>query len=170
MIDPQNGYTAISKNALETLDLVSIYPRYGYLNDILMKLNIYNSRVESIQIPAKYGMEKSKIKYGNYIIKVSNLLLNNFIYRLKMKYFVLSFHPLVLFYMLGIILTPIGIFGGIFSLYYKYILGGDLFIRGTLSLLIFIIGIQFLLFAMLFDMQATPTETRYVLGDKSIDR
>jgi len=88
-----------------------------------------------------------------YIVKVSLMLLEDFFWRLKMKYVVLSFHPLVLFYMLGIVLTPIGFLGGLFTLYYKYVIGGSLFVRGALSLLLFILGVQFLLFAMLFDME-----------------
>jgi hypothetical protein len=88
------------------------------------------------------------------------MLLRDFFWRLKMKYVVLSFHPLVLFYMLGIILTPIGFFGGLFTLYYKFVVGGDLFVRGALSLLVFILGVQFLLFAMLFDMQVDHSESR----------
>jgi uncharacterized membrane protein len=62
--------------------------------------------------------------------------------------------------MLGIVLTPIGFFGGIFTLYYKFVIGGDLFVRGALSLLLFILGVQFLLFAMLFDMQVNDREGR----------
>lgn len=57
--------------------------------------------------------------------------------------------------MLGIILTPLGLFGGFYSIYYKFILNNDIFVRGALSMLLFIIGLHFLLFAMLFDMQAT---------------
>jgi len=102
----------------------------------------------------------SSIKYSKYIVKVSLMLLRDFFWRLKMKYVVFSFHPLVLFYMLGIVLTPIGLFGGLFALYYKYVIGGDLFVRGALSLLVFIIGVQFLLFAMLFDMQVDNSERR----------
>jgi len=88
------------------------------------------------------------------------MLLKDFFWRLKMKYVMLSFHPLVLFHMLGIVLTPIGFFGGLFSLYYKYVMGGSLFVRGALSLLVFILGVQFLLFAMLFDMQVNNSESR----------
>jgi hypothetical protein len=66
----------------------------------------------------------------------------------------------VLFYLLGIILTPIGFFGGLYTLYYKYVLGGSLYVRGILSLLVFILGVQFLLFAMLFDMQVNDKEGR----------
>jgi hypothetical protein len=88
------------------------------------------------------------------------MLLRDFFWRLKMKYVVFSFHPLVLFYILGIILVPIGFFGGLFSIYYKFVVGGSLFVRGALSLLVFIIGVQLLLFAMLFDMQVDHSESR----------
>ena len=160
MMDPQNGYTATSRSVLERIDIDSIYPYYGYLNDILVKLNVYGYRVMDIVMPARYGRERSSIRYGKYIVKVSLMLLLDFLWRLKMKYVVLSFHPLVLFYMLGIVLAPIGLFGGLFTLYYKFVIGGDLFVRGALSLLVFIIGVQFLLFAMLFDMQVDNSESR----------
>lgn len=153
LIDPQNGFTAVSKKVLSSISLDDVYPWYGYLNDLLVKMNVYNFRVVNISHPAKYGKEKSKIKYGRYIIKVSWLLLSDFIWRLKMKYIILSFHPLVLFYIAGTIITPAGLIGGVYSLYYKFVLGNSLFVRGVLSALLFIIGIQFLFFAMLFDMQ-----------------
>jgi hypothetical protein len=164
IMDPQNGYTAISRNALERLDLDSIYPWYGYCNDILVKLNVYGLRVVDVPMPTRYGREKSSIKYGKYIVKISHMLLRNFFWRLKMKYIILSFNPLVFFYILGIILTPIGFITGIYALYYKYVVGGSLFVRGVLSLLIFIIGIQFLSFAMLYDMQMDKSERRTNFG------
>ncbi|MCX6700006.1 MAG: hypothetical protein NTV68_08775 [Methanomicrobiales archaeon] len=37
MVDPQNGYTAISGRARERISLGSIYPRYGYFNDLLVE-------------------------------------------------------------------------------------------------------------------------------------
>ena len=45
IMDPQNGYTAISRNALEVMDLDAIYPYYGYCNDMLIKLNTFEMRV-----------------------------------------------------------------------------------------------------------------------------
>ena len=160
LMDPQNGYTAISKRALETIDLDKIFTYYGYCNDILVKLNIFSLRVLDVSIPSRYGNEKSSIKYIPYIFKVSWMLQKNFFYRLKMKYVVLSFHPLILFYLLGIVLTPISIGLGIYSLYYKFVLNGPLFMRGVLSFLLFIVGIQFLFFAMLFDMQMDSSRGR----------
>lgn len=160
LMDPQNGYAAISKNALERISLDSIYPWYGYCNDLLVKLNVYGFRVRDIVMPAKYGREESGIRYSVYIPKVSWMLLKSFFWRLKMKYVVLSFHPLVFFYLFGIILTPMGLLGVLYSLYYKFVQGGDLFIRLVLSFLLFIVGVQFLLFAMQFDMQVNERESR----------
>ena len=155
MMDPQNGYTAISRRALESIDFKDMYPRYGYLNDRLVRLNIHGFRIQNIAHPAKYGNEKSSIKYGRYIVRVSNLLLRTFLRRLKMKYVTLSFHPLVLFYLFGSILSAIGVVGGAITLWEKLVWGYPvLFVHGALSMLAFMMGVMFLSFAMLFDMVA----------------
>lgn len=153
LMDPQNGYTAISQRALERLNIDRIYPGYGYCNDLLVKLNVFGFRVMDVEMPARYGKETSKIKYGSYIGKVSWLLFRDFFYRLWMKYIVLSFHPLVIFYLFGFLMSLFGLIAGIYTLYFVFIQGGPLFIRGVLSLLIFAIGLQFLSFALLFDIQ-----------------
>jgi glycosyltransferase involved in cell wall biosynthesis len=153
LMDPQNGYTAISRRALERLNLDSIYPRYGYCNDLLVKLNVFGFRVMDVEMPSRYGRETSKIKYGSYIGKVSWLLLRDFFYRLRMKYIILSFHPLVIFYLFGLAMTFAGLVAGLYTVYFVLVDHGPLFIRGVLSLLIFALGMQFLSFALMFDIQ-----------------
>lgn len=155
MSDPQNGYTAISRRALETISLNAIYPRYGYCNDLMVRLNVYGFRMRNVPHPARYGLEKSGIRYGNYIRKVSVLLLRDFLWRLKMKYIVLGFHPLVFYYFFGTIFSLIGIVGGIITLVEKFVwMQNVLFVHGMLSMVMFTLGMMFLFFAMLFDMQA----------------
>ncbi len=83
--DPQNGYTAITREALTRINLDRVYPRYGYCNDLLVKLNVAGCRVVDVPIPARYGKERSKIKYTKYINNVLLLLLRNFLWRLKVK-------------------------------------------------------------------------------------
>ena len=123
-MDPQNGYTAISKTALNRIQLDAIFPWYGYCNDLLVRLNVNGFRMRDVVMPVKYGQEKSGIRYKTYIHKVSWMLLKNFFWRLKMKYVVLSFHPLVFFYTLGIVLTPLGILGGWVVRFVLQICGG----------------------------------------------
>lgn len=84
--DPQNGYCAISNKALETIDLDAIYPRYGYCNDLLCQMTIHHLKVRDVPIPARYGEEKSKIRYHTYIPKVSLLLFKLYCKRLKKQY------------------------------------------------------------------------------------
>jgi hypothetical protein len=50
-------------------------------------------------------------------------------------------------------MTLLGILGGGWSIYAKFSLGDQLFVRATMSLLLFSMGSMFMMFAMLFDMQ-----------------
>jgi glycosyltransferase involved in cell wall biosynthesis len=109
--DPQTGYTAISKRALEAIDIRSVYEYYGYPNDLLVKLNVAEMRVVDIPVPINYGDEESSIEYGEYIPRVSWMLLRNFLWRLRTKYLVFGFHPLVVVYAVGALATLLGIGG-----------------------------------------------------------
>lgn len=82
--DSQNGYTAISSEALHKIDFDRIYPGYGYCNDMLIKLNVHGCKIVHVPIPARYGDEKSKIRYSRYISSISVLLSKDFLWRLKM--------------------------------------------------------------------------------------
>ena len=162
MMDPQNGYTAISRCALENIDFKNMYRWYGCANDRLVRLNIHGFRIQNVAHPAIYGNEKSTIKYGRYIVRVSNLLLRTFLRRLKMKYVILSFHPLVLFYLFGSVLTVIGLVAGSVTLWEKLVWGYPvLFVHGVLSMLAFMMGVMFLSFAMLFDLVQEKQSERW---------
>ena len=61
--DSQSGYTAISLRYLELLDLDRIYPRYGFPNDMLVHLNVWNARVRDFPSRPVYGVgERSGIR------------------------------------------------------------------------------------------------------------
>ncbi len=83
--DPQNGYTAISRRALLRIDPNQIFAWYGYCNDMIMRLHAKQCRILDIPIPARYGTEKSKIRYPVYMARISKLLVRNFITRLAIK-------------------------------------------------------------------------------------
>jgi glycosyltransferase involved in cell wall biosynthesis len=153
IMDPQNGYTAISRQALEVIDLDSVYPYYGYCNDLLIKLNAFGMRVMDVVIPARYGKEKSKIRYGKYIRKVGPMIFRGFLWRLRIKYMVLEFHPLVLFYFLGMIALPVGVLLGLWGILQMLLSNPLPSYYPLLGFLVIGAGLQMLLFGMLFDMQ-----------------
>ncbi len=152
-MDPQNGYTAISKYALSNIGVEAMYEYYGYCNNVLVRLNAKGMRVADVAMPAKYGDEESSINYVRYIRKVSGMLLGSFLWRLKVKYLVLDFHPLALFYIFGAFTAAVGVFGKSWAFYGNLATGEELFVRLSLSLLLFAVGSMCVMFAMLFDMQ-----------------
>lgn len=154
LMDPQNGYAAASRKALETIDLDSVYTYYGYVNDILIKLNAYGMRVTDIVIPARYGNEKSSINYRKYVLKVAPMLFNGFLWRLKTKYVLLSFHPLVFFYVASMALLPAGLIFDFWIIVQKLMRNPVSPNYPLLGVFMTLMGVQLLFFAMFFDMQS----------------
>lgn len=154
IMDPQNGFTAISKKALIGMELDTLFTYYGYCNDILVKLNTFGYRTMDIVMPSRYGNEKSSIKYGKFIFRVSFMLFKKFLWRLKMKYIILNFNPLIFFYALGMIILPITLLFTFYLFTTKFLLGWTVSPTSIiLNMILWITGIQFIIFAMLFDMK-----------------
>lgn len=106
--DSQTGYTAISKVALRTIDWDTMYKRYGQPNDLLVKLNVYGFRVIDIPVEPVYNVgEKSGIKVPAVIFSIGKLLIKLFFWRMKEKYLIRNFHPLIFFYLFGFLLMSI---------------------------------------------------------------
>src|SRR5438094_2407187 len=63
--DSQSGYTALGLDTLRVLDLDRIYPRYGFPNDMLVHLNVWNARVRDFPSRPVYGVgERSEMRLG----------------------------------------------------------------------------------------------------------
>jgi len=152
--DSQTGYTAASLRVLQTIQLNQIYPRYGVPNDILVKLNIYNFRVRDVEIKPIYGIgEKSGIKPIRMIPQLSWLMWKLFVWRMVQKYIIRDFHPLIFFYLLsGFLLGLVSPVLFIRLIYYWTTVGHIPPINTLALMLTLITGLQFLLFAMWFDM------------------
>jgi len=102
--DSQNGFTAVSREALQDCDFHETYEFYGYCNDLLVKLNVAEKVVADVPAPITYENEESDINYHTYIPRVAAMLLRNTIWRLDKKYLRDDFHPLVLLYVLGTVI------------------------------------------------------------------
>ncbi len=153
--DSQAGYTAISRGALERLDLDRIYPRYGFPNDMLVHLNVQNARVRDVPSRPIYNVgEASGIRLRSVVPRISWLLVKAFWWRLGQKYVIRDFHPLVFFYVFGVLMTAVGFVLGLVEVVLR--IAGNEIPAATIVLvaILFIAGIQLTLFAMWFDMEA----------------
>jgi glycosyltransferase involved in cell wall biosynthesis len=153
--DSQSGYTAISRETLEQLDLDRIYRRYGFPNDMLVHLNVWNARVRDVPSRPIYGVgERSGIKLRRVVPSIAWLLAKGFFWRLREKYVIRDFHPLVFFYALGILLTLAGLVLGAVETVLR-LMGNELTTPTMILVaLLLISGTQFMLFAMWFDMES----------------
>ena len=153
--DSQSGYTVINKHALNTIDWNAMYKRYGQPNDLLVRLNIYNFRVTDVPVEPVYNIgESSGIKIRKVVFTIFWMLMKMFLWRMKEKYIIRDFHPLIFFYA----------FGGLFSLstillfariiYYKFSMGVFPPTSSLAAMFSFMSASLFTLFAMWFDMEA----------------
>ena len=153
--DSQSGYTAISRVMLEQLDLDRVYTQYGFPNDMLVHLNVWNARVRDFPSRPIYGVgERSAMRYRHVVPRISWLLLKGFFWRLWEKYVKRDFHPLVFFYVMGFIATVTGIGLGLVVVAFR--IAGDSIPVATVVLVAVLVisGLQFTLFAMWFDMES----------------
>jgi glycosyltransferase involved in cell wall biosynthesis len=153
--DAQSGYTAISRRMLALLDLDHLYPRYGFPNDMLVHLNVWNARVRDIPSRPIYGVgERSGIRLRKVIPAIWWLLIKRFWWRLGQKYVIRDFHPLVFFYVFGLLALLFGFALGIYQIVIKAM--GYAATAGVVVLvaLLLLFGLLFTLFAMWFDMES----------------
>ncbi len=157
VMDVVDGYTAISRQAMEGVNWSKAWKKYGYPMDFLIRLSTFGFKILDVPRTAVYlqGERQSQIKGIKYAMSVSPMLIRGFFWRLKYKYLYRDFHPLVLFYYLSFLLLFVGLVSGGYMIFDKiFYLGATITgARAMLVALFFLTGLQLLLFAMLFDMQ-----------------
>jgi glycosyltransferase involved in cell wall biosynthesis len=152
--DSQSGYTAITVEALRVLPLEKLYARYGFPNHLLVALNVFDFRVRDVPVRPVYNIgETSGIRLPRVIPTLSWLLFKCYFWRMKEKYVIRDFHPLVFFLALGLLLTLGGFALGVFVVYLRIVHGSLSPNAVIFDAFILIMGMQMLFFAMWMDME-----------------
>ena len=73
--DSQCGYTAISTEMLQELELEALYPHYGYPNDLLIRLGERGARLSQPVVRPVYGDEESGLSVTGVIPTISAILM-----------------------------------------------------------------------------------------------
>ena len=157
IMDPTNGFTAISKRSLELLNLDDLYERYYYDPGMLVKLNIENVVVQDVDIPARYQDEESSLTVSRILREYPVLMFKSFIERIFFKYYLYDFNMASIYILIGL---PLLMFGSIFGVitWINGAIDNELSSVGTImiSVLSITLGIQFLLQAINIDIASTP--------------
>lgn len=153
--DSQSGFTAMNRKVLAAVDWDRMYKRYGQPNDLLVRLNVHNFRVLDVPVDPIYHIgEKSGLKIHKVVFTISWLLLRLFLWRMKEKYVIRDFHPLVFFYFLGLGFSVItlALFVRVSLLWFTTAHIPP--INALAAMFAFMSASLFTLFAMWFDMEA----------------
>jgi glycosyltransferase involved in cell wall biosynthesis len=152
--DSQTGYTVITAEALAVLQLRRLYPRYGFPNHLLVELNNYDFRVRDVPIRPVYNVgEVSGIRLHKVIPTISWLLFRCYFWRMKEKYIIRDFHPLIFFLTLGIFLTGGSLLFGAYLVYLRFVVGPVSSVAAVFAGVCLNSGVQSILFALWMDME-----------------
>jgi glycosyltransferase involved in cell wall biosynthesis len=153
--DSQTGYTAIGRRALKAIDWDLMYKRYGQPNDLLVRLNVENMHVIDVPIEPVYNIgEKSGIKVRKVVFTIGWLLVRMFFWRLKEKYFIRTFHPLLFFYGFGAFMCLVAFAFGVRAVTLWALRGAMPEISILLTVFAGSVGFNSLAFAFWFDYEA----------------
>ncbi len=152
--DSQSGFTAITIEALRVLALRRLYPRYGFPNHLLVELNNYDFRVRDVPIRPVYNIgEVSGMSLPRVVPTLSWLLVKCYFWRMKEKYIIRDFHPLVFFLAFGLFLVGGGLLFGAYLVFLRLHVGAVSPNAVIFDAFCLIMGVQMLFFAMWMDME-----------------
>ncbi len=161
LFDPNNGFTAVESKTLEKIPLHKIDNRYFFESDMLFRLNLSGARVVDVDIPARYGNEKSNLSVTKSLFEFTYKHLRNFLKRIIYSYFLRDFTLASLELLLGSCLLT---FGSILAIknYFESSLSHSATPTGTLILITMSIlsGIQFLLGFFSYDIQMSTNQRK----------
>jgi glycosyltransferase involved in cell wall biosynthesis len=161
MMDPTNGYTAINRDSLERLELDRVSDGYFFESDMLIRLNIIGAVAEDVAIPARYGDEQSSLHIPSIMPVFIYRLIRGMGKRILFKYFLYDFSLGSFYLTAGTLLTVFGLIFGVIK-WWEAAEAGTTATLGTIMIaaLAILLGVQFLVQAINFDIQSTPRRDR----------
>jgi glycosyltransferase involved in cell wall biosynthesis len=155
-MDPQNGYTCITRSAFNALPIDRISKRYDFENDMLVWTSILNIPAVDVPIPARYGTETSTIKYRVVIPNILRTLSRGFFRRMWWRYTLLDFQIVPYYFLFSLVF---GFIGFIFSaIDLRSMLNGISPTAGSVMLAIapLLLSVQLVLAGLSLDIELQP--------------
>ena len=156
--DPTNGYTAIHASLIPLLPPEKVSSDYFFESDMLFRLNLLQAKVVDIPMSAKYSTESSNMKVQKIIPIFLYKNIQNLIKRIFYNYFLRDFSAASIELVSGSALAAFGFLFGAFE-WYAHVQAGELASTGTVmvAVLPLVVGFQFLIAFLNFDLTNTPS-------------
>lgn len=158
IFDPTNGYTAIHGSLMDLIDRSRLDPRYFFESSLLIELGLIRAVVCDINIPANYPLVKSHLSELKSLFEFPPKLFAGFLRRLFFQYYVKDFSAFSILLSSGLVAV---ISGAIWGAYHwsLSIQTGVAASTGTVMIAVLpvILGVQFIIQALVIDIQNTPS-------------
>ncbi len=159
IMDPTNGYTAIHTHVLRKLPLDKLEQRYFFETDMLYRLNTLRAVVHDVPMDAVYGDEQSSLQVSKVLPEFLWKHTDRFVRRYVYNYLLRDFNIGSLYSLMGVLLL---LAGSLFGLAHWLLsnASGQPATSGTVMLaaLPIIVGIQFIIAFLHYDVSHVPTE------------
>ncbi len=157
IFDPTNGYTAISKPALQLIDPAKISRGYFFETSMLAELRKMNAVVVDIPIPAVYNEHGSSLKIRREFFLFAFNLIKRTIDRIFYQYFRFDFSATSFYLSSSLVLGLFGLIWGIIK-WVKSAQTGIPSTTGTvlIAVLPIILAVQFFVQAVTLDIESQP--------------
>lgn len=157
ILDPTNGYTAISAKVAKVLDLDEVSNRYFFESDMLFQLGKLRAKVIDVPIMSLYGDEVSNLKIAKVMPEFFGKNIKNLFKRILYSYFIRGFSLASIALLGGILLLLVGLFSAV-TVGLTSNLSGVAAATGTVVsiALMLIFGFQLLLTFLANDIASTP--------------
>ena len=166
--DPTNGFLAISRGALEAINLGKLRQGWFFESDLLFRLAIGRAVVADVPMRASYADEKSNLKVRKVILEFIHRHNVNFLKRIFYVYYLREWSVVSLELPAGILLTIGGLATGL-NFWSQAAAFGQAATAGQvmLAVLPIILGFQLLLSVLSLDVANEPSRPLYVGRGKS---
>lgn len=153
LMDPANGYTAISGEALAALPLNKVDDGYFFENDMLFRLGTFRANVSEVSVESIYRNEKSNLSISSVIFTFPFKYSIRFIKRIFYNYFLRDFNPGSVYILMSAVLLLSGFVFGVYKWTMSYMTNIPS-TAGTVMIpaIMMIFGMQFLISAINFDL------------------
>jgi glycosyltransferase involved in cell wall biosynthesis len=158
IFDPNNGFTAINRHALQRIDLDKLDNGYFFESDLLFRLNLARAVVVDVPMEAKYGEEESNLRIKRVLMEFPVKHIRNFLKRVTYTYYLRDFTLASLELPIGLSLTSFGFVTGLINFFHSQSIS-QATPTGTLILISMsiLVGIQLVLSFFAFDIESSPT-------------
>ena len=157
IFDPTNGYTAIHASVAARLPFEKISRRYFFETDMLFRLGTYQAVVQDVPMDARYDDEVSNLKISKILGEFLRKHAITFFKRIFYTYYLRNVSLASVELPLGTLLLLTGILFGA-QHWWRSAHSGIVASAGTvmLSALLIIIGLQFVLSFIGYDIESVP--------------